>query len=262
MKYDQYKKDFVRKVQRMSGKYSPRDIFNDFCHMARLALANIFHDPKLDAEYNTILSRHDGDVKPFSELLAIAVDAYESKIGDFLGECYEELGIQNQHAGQFFTPYSVSRTMAEITITPESVKSQVADHGYFSIGDEACGAGSTLLAALDVLKNRHNINFQRHCLVVAQDIDDNCAAMCFVQLALLGAPAVVTTGNTLAPNPRSGRKWYTMFYWMNAHKFRGAYPKTDKPILDTCKVALALESPPEPKIDVKIEASGQMAFNF
>jgi hypothetical protein len=49
----------------------------------------------------------------------------------------------------------------------------------------------------------------------AQDIDAKAARMTYVQLALLGVPAVVVTGNTLTLEERE--RWYTpahvMFGW-------------------------------------------------
>lgn len=217
---NQSKKDFVRLIQRMSGKYSPRDIFTDFCYLARISLANtIERNPKRETTYNNILSKYDGKVEPFSELLAYAVQAYECEICDFLGECYEDLNIQNTIAGQFFTPYSVSYLMAKATIDKAKAKAAIEQKGYVSMNDCACGAGCTLLAGLDVLKNECGINYQRQSLVIAQDIDDACAAMCYVQLALLGAPAIIQTTNTIT-DPNGGTRWYTPFYWLNAHKFR------------------------------------------
>lgn len=216
--YETRKKEFVKKIERMSGKHRPSDIFRDFCFMARIALANLSKDPKLEDEYNTILARYGKDVQPFQELLACAVDAYEHQFGDFLGECYEELGAQNLKAGQFFTPYNVSRTMAEITIDKQKALADIERNGYITINDCACGAGSTLIAGLEVLKNKHGINYQQKCLVVAQDVDDFCAAMCYIQLALLGAPAVVITGNTLTLE--ISRAWYTPFYQIFGWRYK------------------------------------------
>lgn len=260
MKYDECKKEFVKKIQRMSGKHSIHNIFNDFCHLARLSLANVFHDPKLDDEYNRILSRHDGDITPFSDLLALAVVAYESKIGDFLGECYHELGIENKNAGQFFTPYDVSYLMAKITMQKDKVKQDLEEQGYITIGDEACGAGCTLLAGLAVLKE-NGINYQKHVLFFARDIDDNCAAMCYVQLALLGAPAIVITGDTIC-NPTGGTRWFTPFYWLNRHRFEGKkIPLED--VKAACKKAIELEKAViEPEKEPKKDENGQFLFDF
>lgn len=216
MKYEECKKAFCSKVQKMSGARSVYDVFIDFCHLARLSLANIFHDQKMDEEYRQILSKYGDNVEPFAELLSIAVDAYEDKIRDFLGECYHELGIENKHAGQFFTPYDVSYCMAKVTIQKDKVMQEIEKQGYTSIADEACGAGCTLLAGVAVLKEI-GVNFQKHALIIAKDVDDNCASMCFVQLSLLGVPAIVITGNSLYNDEQ--KRFYTMFYWLNKHKY-------------------------------------------
>ena len=56
---------------------------------------------------------------------------------------------------------------------------------------------------------------------MAQDIDHAAAMMCYIQLSLLGCPAVVIVGDTLAkPMLHTDNDvWYTPFYHLNRWRF-------------------------------------------
>ena len=80
----------------------------------------------------------------FADLFAEMVNNLEKNpFQDFLGSMYMELGLGNDHAGQFFTPYNVCRAMAEITVPKDFP--QFERPGYITINDPACGAGATLI---------------------------------------------------------------------------------------------------------------------
>lgn len=53
----------------------------------------------------------------------------------------------------------------------------IEEKGWVSINDPACGAGATLVAMANTLKE-HNVNYQNHALFVAQDIDRVAGLMC------------------------------------------------------------------------------------
>lgn len=63
--------------------------------------------------------------------------------------------------------------------------------------------------------------YQKHVLFVAQDIDRTAAMMCYIQMSLLGCPAVVVIGDSLTrPFPNSDNEaWYTPFYYLNQWRF-------------------------------------------
>lgn len=55
-----------------------------------------------------------------------------------------------------------------------------------------------MLIAFANVAREHKLNYQRDVLFVAQDIDQTAALMCYIQLSLLGCPAVVIVGDSLA----------------------------------------------------------------
>ena len=111
-----------------------------------------------------------------------------------------ELELGNHWKGQFFTPYCVCKMMSEITV--EDVDRQIEEKGYISICDPACGAGATLIAAVNSMRNAKH-NFQNHVLFVGQDIDRIVGMMCYIQLSLLGCAGYICIGNTIT-NPLVG----------------------------------------------------------
>lgn len=99
---------------------------------------------------------------------------------DALGDVYMSAISFGEH-GQFFTPQSVADVMAEVT-TPEVKDGQ-------SICDPCCGSGTLLLAAA---KKNPRARF------VGIDLDERCAKMCALNIALRELSGTVYCGNTLS----------------------------------------------------------------
>ena len=128
-----------------------------------------------------------------AEMLMQMVYAIDEKPDqDFLGELYMTCELGNDHAGQFFTPYSVCQAMSEISFDP----ARFEDIGFVSVNDCACGAGALLVSFANVCK-RHDINYQQKVMFVAQDIDYTVGLMCYIQLSLMGCAGYVVIGDTL-----------------------------------------------------------------
>lgn len=97
--------------------------------------------------------------------------------------------------------------------------------------DPACGAGATLIAAANTMKNM-KYNFQNHVLFVGQDIDRVTGMMCYIQLSLLGCAGYICIANTLT-NPLTGHVlfpeereaqelWFTPMFSSNVWSMRRA----------------------------------------
>ena len=132
------------------------------------------------------------------EAMACIVEAFEENPEqDFLGVLYGDLGLLTSRKGQFFTPMSVCQLMAGMQLTEEDVKRKITENGYIIINDPACGAGATLIAAANRLRNM-GVNFQTSALFVGNDIDPVVAKMCYIQLSFLGCPGYIAVANTLS----------------------------------------------------------------
>lgn len=120
---------------------------------------------------------------------------------DFLGSLYMELNLGNHWKGQFFTPISICDMMARITLN--EIIDTIEEKGWAAINDPACGAGATLISAVNVM-NEKGIDYQNRALFVAQDIDRITGLMCFIQLSLLRCAGYVVIADTLC-NPIVGK---------------------------------------------------------
>lgn len=118
--------------------------------------------------------------------------------------------------------------MSEIQYAGVDAEAELWEKGYLSVSDPACGAGAMLIAFANVSR-KHGVNFQQKVLFVAQDIDVTATRMCYLQLAVLGCPAIVICGDSLAKpgfHPDND-VWYTPFYYLNEWRFVEKVPETE-----------------------------------
>lgn len=220
-----YEKQFLELFQRLSYCRSSWDVWNDFLSMAVISLSNsvpeLYREDR-EQEYLSIINRYKKEEQEiFPELYGILVMAMtENPRQDFIGSMYHTLHLEQQQKGQFFTPYHICEFMSEIQYASADAEAEIKQKGYLSVNDPACGSGAMLVAFANV-SQAHGINYQQNVLFVAQDIDRTATRMCYLQLALLGCPAIVICGDSLArPGLHPDNDvWYTPFYYLNAWRF-------------------------------------------
>lgn len=193
-------KELVRLMESIEGKYSKWEIWQDFIIMMAVSIANTFPGPhraqreKLYQDHAAKYQAKELDV--FAHMAAEVVSALEhNPEQDVLGELFMLLGLSNEWKGQFFTAYNVCRAMAMMTFGP-LLKDSLADKGWFSVNDPACGAGATLIAMANECR-RQGINYQTSVLFVAQDIDFLASCMCYIQLSLLGCAGYIVVDDSI-----------------------------------------------------------------
>ena len=141
--------------------------------------------PEMERLYNRLFGilRHAAEEAPFS---------------DVLGPVHMEIvshSIQGAR-GMFFTPESVSRIIASMTLEEEEVRKAVSEKGHITIGDPCSGGGALPLASAWVI-SRYGIPLEK-LHVDCTDIDVHCCYCTYIQLFLNGIPAIVRNGNTLS----------------------------------------------------------------
>lgn len=142
----------------------------------------------------------------------------DGEFNDWLGILYMQSNTNNKEAGQFFTPYCISKACAKITVEKEKVDQHKKDGEIFSICEPACGSGGMILAVLDTLYNDYNYNYTENVFVEASDIDVRCVHMCYLQLSLAGVPAIVKQQDALSR--KLYNVWYTPAYCFQYLRFR------------------------------------------
>lgn len=234
-------KAVAQTLDKLSGRYSRWEIWQDFVTMAAISISNmvdVAHREEREKDYLARARKYrKEDLDAIASMLgAVATGMEDNPNQDFLGEMYMGLGMGNDHAGQFFTPYHVCHLMAEIT-AGENLAAQVEEQGWVSVNDPCCGGGALLLAFANVCRERE-INFQTSVLFVAQDLDPTVAMMCYIQLSLMGCPGYVVVGNSITEPSTSidhrgliprdgGNVWYTPLYFRDVWHYRRLWAQID-----------------------------------
>lgn len=222
---DPHQAELVKLIQQFGYSHQTNTVFADFVEMAAIALSNSVDKPQFDLRekrYLEIVGKYKPDeVQLFSRMFAELTLSFEHRLGvdddlppgalpcpgnltDVLGETYMMMGIGNDRAGQFFTPYSVSRLMAGITIGGRS--EVIEQDGFMRMQEPACGAGGMVIATADALLSIGQ-NYQQTMHATCIDIDARCVHMTYLQLAMMHIPAVIVHGNALTMEVWG--MWYT-----------------------------------------------------
>ena len=193
--------EIVKLINRLDGKYSKWHIWNDFILMFATSIANVFPSPHREHReklyMETAKKYSKGELDIMAEMMALVVTGMEDNPDqDFLGELYMCMDMGNQWTGQFFTPYDVCKAMSLMSYSDGVIESQVQDRGFVGVSDPACGAGALLIAFANVCREK-KLNYQQHCLFIAQDIDQLAGMMCYIQLSLMGCAGHVIVDDTL-----------------------------------------------------------------
>jgi len=199
-------KEFYKILNSLCGSKSVWEVWHDTITMFAIAIANLFnqdgelHDER-EKEYLQIIARYKKpEQSQFPKLFSLLVDTLkQDPEQDFLGNLYMLLNLNSKSKKQIFTPYDICRIMSKIQLSDAG--SQIAEKGWISIYDPACGSGSTLIAARNLMVEQ-KFDY-KNILFVAQDIDRIPALMCYIQLSLLGCAGYVVVANTIT-NPIVG----------------------------------------------------------
>lgn len=236
-----YQKNIVDTLIGMCGRFSRWQIWQDFITMVAISISNAVdkvHYEEREKLYMNIAGKYSQEeLNKIATMFANIVSGMEKNTDqDFLGELFMNLDLGNEWKGQFFTPYSVCSCMAGILLNDE-VPQKIAEKGWVSVNNPACGAGALLIAyANECWKKK--INYQSSVLFIAQDIDQIAGLMCYIQLSLLGCPGYVVVQNTLT-NPAtsndgrgllpvdSGNVWYTPMWFSTPWSMRRMITKMD-----------------------------------
>lgn len=192
------KKEIINHIRSIAGRYSEYEVFVDWIRCGALAISNAvtpFHGKtwkEREKTYTDTINRYTKkEQKIFPEMFALLAIALEKEMGDVLGDIYMISGMGSKAAGQFFTPYHLSKLCANlVALEPDET-------GCYRINEPSCGGGGMIIAMAAALRDR-GIDFQRKMDVVAQDIDVKSVYMCYLQLSLLGIKATCIQGDTLA----------------------------------------------------------------
>ena len=193
---------FTKAINGIDPSKSRREVFGDFCELAYCALAKAASpsDTQRDAleqQYMDVVARYRNkdDVRKMPELLGITIDALNGGGMDFLGAVAGELEVLDAKLGQFFTPYEISRCMAEITLS--DVAKTIDENGFVTVQEPAAGAGGMIVAVADVIEGL-GYSPETHLWVEAVELSRATFHMAFIQINARGVAGRVINGNSLS----------------------------------------------------------------
>lgn len=201
-----YKRDIIKTIESMSGRYAPYNIFSDWIELCALSISNactmVHNKIWQDREQlytDTARKYTEAELEQFARMFVLLGDALTEELTDVLGQVYMEAGMGSKYTGQFFTPFHLSELCARMSFTSsfEDEMTKLRDGmTELTINEPSCGGGGMIIAACKVLKD-NGINFQKRLSVVAQDLDWKGVYMTYLQLSLIGCNAIVVQGDTL-----------------------------------------------------------------
>lgn len=226
---DEYK-EIVKIMKGCADTKNLYEVFTDFIKLMAYDISSVVDLSTKDErvkKYQDIAKNYTAEqLNSCAEIMALVTSALEKKREDVFGRLYMELGFGDKLKAQEFTPTGISNLMARLSFDEKSVKNALKKEGFVMVEDSSCGGGSTLIQAVETLTEM-GVNPNSQILIFANDLDFNAVAMCYVQLSLLGVPAVIKHQDTLTLETYSA--WYTPFFvlgdWSKKLRLKHAFEK-------------------------------------
>ena len=240
-----HRQTIVKLFRSFAYRHDTYKLFTDFCELAALSLANavdLSQREGREARYLEIVRGYTREeVELFPRVLAEVTLGLEAGATDLLGAVFHDLELHNKAKGQFFTPFEICRMMASMIVgNKDELRGLIAQKGYVSASEPACGAGAMVIALAETIREL-GINYQHHLHVTAVDVDRKAAHMAYIQFSLLHIPAVVVVGNSITLEERE--HWYTPAHILGGWSWRLRRGRSSSEQLVECEVAAAAVLP-------------------
>lgn len=191
--------EFLKTFRRLSLHNRPEQVFQDFIEMAACSISNAVDPSRAvgrEARYMALINSYTRpeDREEFGKLLAALTMALDAEMHDALGHIWMQLEFRQGWKGQFWTPYTVSLMMAQMTFV--GCQEIIDNLGFVRACEPACGPGGMIVAMADAMREQ-GFDYQQTLHVQGVDIDPRCVHMAYIQASLLHIPAVITVGDSL-----------------------------------------------------------------
>lgn len=217
--------DIIKLISKATYKVGIHELLSDVFECSAIAISNKFDFRNYDSreeKYKAIMNKYDLETRKliceiFAKIYMLLSNQISVGFNDYLGELYMRSETSSSKAGQFFTPYCVSKMCAETSIDQKTIDECIEKDKILTMHEPTVGAGGMVLALADVLYNKYHFNIARNLFIECGDIDIRCVHMTYLQLALAGIPAVIyhRDGLTL----ETWDRWETPAYIMQYPRF-------------------------------------------
>lgn len=209
----EHTRQFVKCFEKLRYNHNAFSVYSDFLAILALDISNAVNpNDARQQEYQRVMKNYNAEEqKLLAEMFGCIVNEMEPAEGatpryhDVLGELFHNLNLQDEWKGQFFTPQDISNMMGLMAVG--NYEQVIEKKGYVSILEPCIGGGSMVIGAVNAMFQK-GYNPCKQLLVTAYDLDPRCVHMSYIQLSLMGIPAMIQQRNSLS-GETYGEYWFT-----------------------------------------------------
>lgn len=210
-------KEIIDEFKMLATHKDMWQVYKEFLELSAIAYSNICDKAQAkdrEERYLEIIKTYKpGQADHIAKILALIVLEMEKDPRDILGKVFMELGLGSSWTGQVFTPQNLADMLAELSFKEDEIK----ERGYITVMEPAVGGGVTIIGlAKAMLKKGYNP--QKQLLAICGDIDIKAVHMTYIQLSMLGIPAIVRHQDALTQEIMS--TWYTPNYILDLWRYK------------------------------------------
>lgn len=210
-------KEIINQFRELASTRDLWQVYKDFLELSAIAYSNICDKAQAkerEERYLDIIKSYKPEqVGQIAVILALIVMEMEKEPQDILGRIFMELDLGSKWTGQVFTPQNLADMLAELSFKEDEIK----EKGYITVMEPAVGGGVTIIGLVKAMLKK-GYNPQKQLLVVCGDIDIKAVHMTYIQLSMLGIPALVRHQDTLTQETMS--TWYTPTYIWDLWRYK------------------------------------------
>lgn len=218
-------KKLVKDFEYFRTRYDLWNIYSDFLEMFAIAISNSVKkitEPvkyaERESKYLSLAKKYKAeDLSKFAEIFADFIYMQDESIRkgdgalDILGSLLMELDLGSKWNGQFFTPGCLANLLGLIALDEDRVAKEIKEDGFIMASDCTLGGGVTMIGLVNAMLDK-GFNPQRQLFVDCGDLDKRACYMTYIQLAMLGIPAVVKNQDALTLELMD--YWYTPSFYL------------------------------------------------
>lgn len=201
--------EIIKQFKELASNKDLWQVYKDFLEMVAISISNICdreQAPERERRYLDLVKTYSPEqVGKICDIMGLLVLELSKEPRDVLGRVFMELELGSKWIGQVFTPLNLAELLAIIAFKEDEIE----EKGYMTVFDPAVGGGVTIIGLVRTMIEK-GYNPQKQLLVICGDLDIKAVHMTYIQLSLLGIPAIVKNQDALTLETKS--IWYTPTY--------------------------------------------------
>lgn len=209
--------EIIKQFKELASTRDLWQVYKDFLEMVAISISNVCdreQAPERERRYLDLIKTYSPEqIWKISDIMGLVVLELSKEPQDVLGKIFMELELGNKWTGQVFTPLNLADLLATLAFKEDEIE----EKGYMTVTDPAVGGGVTIIGLVRAMIEQ-GYNPQKQLLVICGDLDIKAVHMTYIQLSLLGIPAIVKNQDALTLETMS--IWYTPTYIWDLWRFK------------------------------------------